>query len=348
MTAFPATGSTAPARRARAIAIALLAILVLHGGRALGSETPPQPADPAATAATDEPLPEVSVVGERPGPGLWQVRSGERTLYVLGTLAPLPKKLEWRSRELEAVLDRAQLVIPGTLEVDADVGLFRAVRLYTKFRRLRKNPDGASLDALLPADSYARFEQLRSTYAPRDAGLAKLRPVIAAGELWRAAVDRSGLTADTGIDARVRKLAKARRVPVVETKVEIGDPSAALDELAAVSTAAEIACMDATLDRLVADVANARELAEAWSIGDVERLRGSQAATQRETCWSVLESSPTVVEARRKIETAWFAAIVDALERHETTLALVSIDDLLGADGLLARLQARGYEVVEP
>ena len=38
---------------------------------------------------------EVVVTGKRPGPPLWSVSSGDNVLWVFGTLAPVPKKMEW-------------------------------------------------------------------------------------------------------------------------------------------------------------------------------------------------------------------------------------------------------------
>src|SRR5690606_19609420 len=39
----------------------------------------------------------VVVSGALPGPGLWKVRKDGNTLYVLATLSPLPKRMEWES-----------------------------------------------------------------------------------------------------------------------------------------------------------------------------------------------------------------------------------------------------------
>jgi hypothetical protein len=41
-------------------------------------------------AHADETLDEVVVSGEQPGPGLWQVKNGANTLWILGSHSPLP------------------------------------------------------------------------------------------------------------------------------------------------------------------------------------------------------------------------------------------------------------------
>jgi hypothetical protein len=108
---------------------------------------------------------EVTIIGEAAGPGLWKVRNGDNTLYLLGTLSPLPKKLQWRSREVENVLSRAKQIIPARSDVDADIGPIKAVQLYLQYRKLRGNSENQSLEAVLPPDVFGRFEALRAAGA---------------------------------------------------------------------------------------------------------------------------------------------------------------------------------------
>ncbi len=309
----------------------------------------------AATPATDQTAPEqaeaieeVTVTGERAGPGLWKLRRGDNTLYVLGTLSPLPRKVEWRSREVEAVLDRAQRLIPSSTDVDADIGPVKAVRLYMQYRKLRDNPGDSTLGAVLPPDLFERFESLRQRYAPRNTDILGRRPVIAAAELWREALERSGLTLRNDIGRSVTRLARARKVKVSEPQVRIEDPQGALAEVAAIPVEAEIACMASSLDRLESDLANARQRAEAWSVGDVAALRSRATSAQQEACWSALTTSPRIAEIRDRFDRAWYALAVDSLETLPVTLAVVPIEELLGRGGILETMRARGYEVEEP
>ena len=73
--------------------------------------------DPAAR------LEEVLVVGEHPGPGLWKVSKRSHVLFVLGTHAPLPKDLVWRSKEVEAAIARSNEIL-GVYSVSLRVDLW--------------------------------------------------------------------------------------------------------------------------------------------------------------------------------------------------------------------------------
>src|SRR5690242_7710009 len=64
-------------------------------------------ARPQATPSPTESMDEVVVSGEQPGPGLWKVTKGSHTLWILGTLTPLPQKMTWRSREVERVVAKS-------------------------------------------------------------------------------------------------------------------------------------------------------------------------------------------------------------------------------------------------
>jgi uncharacterized protein YbaP (TraB family) len=301
-----------------------------------------------AGATPEDGLAEIEVTGERPGPGLWRIVNGDRTLYVLGTLRPLPKKMQWRSRELEGVLDRAQLLIPERPDVDANLGPIRAVKLWFQWRKLRRNPDDRTLAEVLPPDLYARFDALRTRYVPGDDGMLELRPLLAAGELWNAALKKSGLTLRIDIDDQVRRLAKQRRVEIAEPKLEIEDAQSLLQELGRVPLDAEFGCMAATLDRLEADLADARTLAEAWATGDVEALRARAEWRHEDACWATLTSAPKLLEVRRRYDQVWLDAAFDAIATRETTVAIAPLAFLLKPGGVLEQMKQRGYEVIEP
>lgn len=322
---------------------------VALGSPAAAEQTVAQAAPPTdGTVEEADQVEEVVVSGERAGPGLWKVRKGDHTLYLLATLSPAPKKLQWRSREVESVLSRAQVFVPARFDVDADIGPISGLRLYMQYRKLRGNEDGRTLEEVLPPPLFARFEALRLKYAPRDRAMLERRPALAVGELWRAAVERSGLTNRDEVGRAVEKLARDRKVKKVQAEVRIEDPRGTLTEVGQIPLQAEIACTEALLGRLESDLATARQRAEAWAVGDVRGLRSGARAQAADTCLDSLRNSARMAAVLRDFETAWFKVVTDSLERNPVTLAVTDIDGLLRPGGLLAKLRARGYEVDEP
>lgn len=329
-------------------AILMTMSVALAATAGAAATVPPAPAAVAADPAPVEEVEEVVVTGERAGPGLWKVRKGDHTLYLLATLAPAPKKLQWRSREVEEVLARAQVFVPARFDVDADIGPISGLRLYLQYRKLRGNEDGRSLQKVLPPPVFARFEVLRLKYAPRDRSMLERRPTLAVGELWRAAVDRSGLSTRSEVGRTVEKLARERKVKVVRPAVRIEDPKDTLAEAGQIPLGAEVACAEAVLGRLESDLANARQRAESWAVGDVSGLRSGAASQASQTCLDSLRSSARISAVLRDFETAWLKTVTGSLESNPVTLAVTDIDGLLRSGGLLAQLRARGYEIDEP
>ena len=321
----------------------LCGLTVTLGGWAL-AQVPAETAGSTDTA----PLEVVEVTGERAGPGLWKVAKGANTVFILGTFNPLPRRMIWRSRQVETVLDRASQVIPYRPDLDASIGPIKAFKLYRQWRRLRRNPDDATLQQVLSPDLFARFEALRLKYAPGDDGMLELRPLLAAGELSQAAIKSVGLKTDDNVADAVLKLAKKRKVAIVKLSQRVDDPQALLADLGNINAATERACLAATLARLDADVSTLRDRATAWAIGDVEKLRSQTADEQRASCMAALTSAPRINEITAEFDKQWLAAVVNAAEKQRVTLAISPIGRLLQKVGVLAQLAARGYQVTPP
>ena len=122
------------------------------------TEPPPAPTEQVEPMAAGEDVvtETILVAGQRPGPGLWKVSKGDHVLWVFGTYSPLPKKMEWRSKEVEAILAQSQEYLrpPGAT---TDVGFLRQMTLLPFAIGFKKNPDGAELKDLLPEPVYARW-----------------------------------------------------------------------------------------------------------------------------------------------------------------------------------------------
>ena len=309
-------------------------------------------ADPVPTTQTAEGNEEVLVSGERPGPPLWKVRQGDNTLYIMATVSATPKNLQWRSREVEAVLDRATAFVDTTsTTIGANIkkiGFLKGMGMALEFQRLWKNPDGKRLEDVLPADLNARFMALKARYAPKDRKMLKRRPVFAAEDLWRAAVVQSKLSTASEVVGTVHLMAGERKVERLFVSVTVDDPlalRAALDELGRIPIEAEIACMRSVLARFDTDLATARERAVAWAEGDVDALRTGAHGATRDACLDGFADTMQVVAKARDLR---WQLLVEAVENHAVSLAVVDINELLQPGGFADRLRAQGYEVDEP
>jgi uncharacterized protein YbaP (TraB family) len=309
-------------------------------------------------AAPQELLEEVLITGEQPGPAMWRVSKDDHTLWIVGTVTPLPTKMSWRSKQVEDVVHQSGEILANSSTSATVKGsmLFTALRLLPAIMRLRNNADGTTLQQALPEDVYARWAAAYRLYVGKAPDKdEKWRPMMAAGFLQQRALERSGLSDRAVVWPMIASLAKKNSVKIRRRTfpISLEDPKGLIAEIAAIPRAAEIACLIATMDHIDRDLPNIRARAEAWAIGDVKTLRSLPLADEAgKTCSEAFFTSPRLrkmmEEQRPALEEDWLGAAGYMLLEHETSLTTLSMAELLGENGMLARLRARGYTVEEP
>ena len=335
----------------------------MASGPAAGAAAPPGTLHPAAAMPGPDGIIDMQVVavrGVQPGPGLWRVRGPDgHTLHLLGTQSPLPRGIQWRAEEVRQVLGEAGMVLGSQgVSVDADVGFFRGLTLLPSAMKAMKNPDGKTLGEVLPADLHARWDTLRRHYMPRDRGVEKKRPVIAAYQLYLAALERNGLKEGGVVTPVMDSVLKPRRLKPTPAhlKLKIDDPRQALADFRREGlVAGELECVRTTLDIIERDLPLITARANAWASGDLAALRSMPTRRQQvDACmdaWSGTETARklgfTGVEARSRH--AWLEVAERALREQPVSFAMMPIENLLDEGGFpLADLRARGYEVLAP
>ena len=337
----------------RAIFVVLLCLLSCSPARASAGQDPTGPATSATPSAPI--LDTVLVTGEQPGPGLWKVtrRDSDHVLWILGTQAPLPKTMSWRAAEVESIIAQSQEVLTDA-QADLKIGFFSKVLLLPAALGAKKNADGATLKDVLPPDLYARWLPLKQRYLGRDDGVERLRPILAANELYNKAIGKSGMTNKNALLPVIEQLAKKHRVPVREIEVEIPVDNArkAIDDFKATAGQGDIDCLAATIARLETDLDAMRARANAWAVGDLEKLKSLPHPDQREVCLNVLAGNANLREkladAKRRIQNEWLDAAEAALWNNASTFAMLPIADLIRPDGRVALMREKGYVVEEP
>ena len=307
---------------------------------------------PLAPAA-EEPLDELVVSGEQPGPGLWQVRHADHTLYILGTLSPLPAKMRWKSTEVEALVARSQLVI-APISVKAGIGFFQGVRLLPSVLRARELPKGESLASMLPPALYARWTPQKQRYLGSSDRTEHWRPMFAGGELYDKALERSQLDRRNEVWPIVERAARRHDVTVRRPQVQlaIDDPKGMIRDFTQMPRGADVECFESLLTRVERELPLLRQRANAWSTGDVETLRHLPLDDAESKCLGAATSTPRMAreyaEGLRRVRQDWVLAAEGALLRNASSVAVVPLRELFATDGLLAQLRARGYAIVEP
>jgi len=340
---------------------ALLALLWLGSAGSIGAQSASVP-EFAAEASTDDPtiatLDTVVVSGAVQGPGLWRVNDAQgHVLWILATLSPIPANIDWHAAPVLAHVAQAQQVLwEPYFSLDVDAGIFRKLALGWRFKRTERNPDGQTLHTLLPEATYERWQRLRARYLPRERGLEDKRPIVAAQLLLNAAVKANGLSRRNVVRKPITDAARAHGVEVLSPKIELRfSAQTARSVVAEVSSLAlhDLECMQATLDAVEQDVPRMITNANAWANGELDRIEFAQLQRRNRLCVDVFSETELaerygLPDVRQSIRDKWLDEAKAALARNQTTLSIVRLEGLLGADGYLAHLRMAGYTIEAP
>lgn len=285
------------------------------------------------------------------GPPLWRVERNGHVLWLLGTLSPTIEDTAVASPRIEqAIAASSELVLPPEVVFASEAGMFSSGLLLPEMLDARRNPGGATLEEVVPADMYRRWQDAKARHIGRDGGVEKLRPAFAALALYEEARRDADLEAGRVAEHILELAADARlRITRTELRVPIQDPDATLDALRAARDV-DLQCLRLALDRIDADLAAMRRRAGAWAAGDVAALQRIGLGDQERACRESIVRPPLLRErSGRDFEgegrDLWLEAVDAALQGNTSSFAMVPMYDLLGDDGYLAALGARGFTV---
>jgi uncharacterized protein YbaP (TraB family) len=329
---------------------ALAFALALPASFAGAAAPPTAPADDVLQV-----LDTVVVSGIQPGPGLWRVEKDGRVMWVLGTVAPLPKRMEWNSAEVEAKVAAAGVVLMAPMvRVNTKGAMFGGLFLVPSMLKARNNPDKERLADVLPAADYARWQGLKQKYLPRNDAVEKRRPFLAAMELRGEAFDQQDLSWRDIVGRVVSRAADKADVPTERPNVQltVENPKAAIKEFAN-NPVDDLDCFRRTLDQVENDLGTLATRANAWAQGETAMLRDLTYTDNAQACTDALMGTGLAKRSGfgdlpARVQAEWMAAAEKALATHAQSFAVLSMTRVVGPSGYLAALEKRGYTVTAP
>ncbi|RZA04537.1 MAG: TraB/GumN family protein [Moraxellaceae bacterium] len=293
---------------------------------------------------------EVLVIGAQQGPSLWKVYKDDHVLWVMGVLSPIPKKLDWRSAQVEdAIASSQELLLP--VDFDFNISVFKQITLMPSLIGIKKNPDKQTLKEILPVDLYARWSVLKAKHIGNDKGIEKERPIFAAVELYEEAIDKSGLEDDHEIWRRVSKLAQKNKLTITKPiiKQDMKNPKAIVKGFKKADIN-DTECFTKIIERVEFDMEAMRVRANAWATGDMETLNKISVSDAYIACSAVIFQSSIAQElgmenVPERLKTVWLEAAEKALTTNKSTFAVLPISEMMQSDGYIAELKARNYKV---
>jgi uncharacterized protein YbaP (TraB family) len=301
-------------------------------------------AAPAACRADQPPaLDEIVVTAERAGPGMWHVHRGAANVWILGSISPLPRDITWRSKQVETVLESTSQVL---VQKPLEISIPRILWMLIADRKFLMVGGGKRLKDVLPPDLHARFAAQRSNVGEDADKWERYRPIIAAAFLQHAAFHQVNLSMRLDLGAALRLLAKKHGVRVEEVKV--AGVSDMLEALKTMPAATERTCVEASLTTIESGLPRLVDRAQAWAVGNVERIENLPELKDVDACRTALDAGKGALDVIGRIRETWLENIEKYLRSAGTTIAVVNLDMLLERGGLLDQLRAKGYDIDAP
>lgn len=267
---------------------------------------------------------------QREAPALFVARDDNSTLYLFGTMHIRRPGGSWGGADAEAALAEAEEVWTEVeMGPDADA---RGAALMLEHGRAP--PDRPLSSWLSEAENAQLQAALRRLDAPPHA-LETMQPWLAALMLSVMPMMQAGYDPNAGVDRAIDAAAEAqgKRLRAFET-VE--------DQIGFLSGFSEEVQRQMLLDAIVEAEKGQAEfeaMAAAWERGDLATLEGYVIDDMREEYPELYD----VLFVRRNA--AWMEILQRELEGAGVDFVAVGAGHLLGADGLVAQLQRRGYDV---
>jgi uncharacterized protein YbaP (TraB family) len=302
-------------------------------------------AAPAACRADQPPpaLDEIVVTAERAGPGMWHVHRGAANVWILGSISPLPRDITWRSKQVETVLESTSQVL---VQKPLEISIPRILWMLIADRKFLMVGGGKRLKDVLPPDLHTRFAAQRSNVGEDADKWERYRPIIAAAFLQQAAFHQVNLSMRLDLGAALRVLAKKHGVRVEEVKV--AGVSDMLEALKTMPAATERTCVEASLTTIESGLPRLVDRAQAWAVGNVERIENLPELKDVDACRTALDAGKGALDVIGRIRQTWLENIEKYLRSAGTTIAVVNLDMLLERGGLLDQLRAKGYDIDAP
>ena len=283
-----------------------------------------------ASAQADTPAAPARITKNAPKPLLWKVSDKDNALYLLGSFHLLKADDYPLSDDVDKAFADAEKIVfevPPAELTDPSLG--------QKMQQIAAYNDGRTLSQVLPADVRDRMGQVLG--ADQLAQLDAIEPWFINLSLLMGVSQQMGFKTEQGLDMHIARLAEAAKKPV--SGLETADQQLAVLDASPMDE--QIAGLRDFFDK-PGDVPKLlNDTHEAWRNGDAERLSAlvvNELRTETPVTYRIIN-----VERND----AWMPQLRQMLDgaKQGNTMVVVGAMHLLGSDGVVDKLRAKGYKV---
>jgi len=268
-------------------------------------------------------------------PALWTVHGSKGTAYLFGSIHALPPNVDWHTKEIDAALAKADVLV---YELPMDTAFQAQVQKVIQDRGML--PEGRHLRDMLSPQARKDFDAKVNETGLPPALFDRMRPWLADLSFEIEGMKKQHFSARTGVETAIEDADKDKR-PVIG--LETIDEQIAL--LAPADPKVELQAFEVSLKTDAGGAKSQNDtmgpLLDAWMHGDTARLdRLINAVISR-----FPEARKLLIDDRNK---AWAVKLAALLDEDKTYFVTVGAAHLGGAGGVPNLLRKKGLRVEGP
>lgn len=265
-------------------------------------------------------------------PSVWHVRGPQSDVYLLGSVHILPPGVQWRSKDVEQAIARADTFV---FEVPQDEKSIAQLQVMVAAKGML--PPGQTLRPLLSTRAQADFDAVLASSGLPLSSVERSRPWLAGLQLLFAQIAKHKFAVENGVDSQLAAHAIQTGKPL--RYLETVEQQFAL--LAPQDRELEMEQFEAGLEDLKNIASQVQPMVDAWAAGDqkaLDRLINGD-----------LDRFPAARKALLDDRNrAWLPQIIAMLKEKGTFLVTVGAGHLTGPTGLPTLLRKAGHKVQGP
>ena len=262
---------------------------------------------------------------------LWQVRAGENTLYLLGSLHVLKKDSYPLPPLMEEIYTASHAVV-----FETDMDEMDTPSMQKKIVNYGRLPAGQTLQQQLSPSTWQLLQKKMAELKIPAEKVRQMKPWLCALTLTVTDLERLGFLAEYGLDEHFYARAKQDKKKIIP--LESVDFQLSLFYSQSRHEQEEF-LMQTLTDLQVADALSG-EMENAWKNGDVEKLYTLIAKSFS----GYPEQYARLVLQRNK---NWLPVLEKILKREQVTFVVVGAGHLVGPGSVVDLLRRKGYPVVQ-
>ena len=262
---------------------------------------------------------------------LWKVEGDGASAYLLGSLHVLTADFYPLSAAINQAFTASKTLVE---EVDIDETNDPMVMMAALAKAMLTN--GQTLDQVVAPDTFAEVTRRAEKAGLPMMAIQRMKPWLVAITLMAPTLQAAGFKPELGVDRHFFDRAKdsGMKRQALETMAY------QLDRFDSLSPKLQEDLLKTTMAELDTEVAGVKELAQAWTFGNVAEMEKLTLQTMKES--PELYQS-LLVERNRN----WVPHVEKCLKEKAGCFIVVGAAHLVGPDGLPALLAKKGYKVTQ-